>query len=85
MPGKLKKPATSITAVNTIDEDFAGSLFMAVKNKGIAAPKITAITFDSPIQPAITSSARVADFRPAHAARWWQQSRWRYRTAQTFP
>lgn len=55
MPRKLKKPATSVTVVNMMEEDCAGSWPSLFNKRGIAAPAIPAIAMDSIIAMPITA------------------------------
>ena len=54
IPRKLKNPATSVTVVRKMLEDWAGSWPTLVRMIGIAAPAILAITIDRIIATQIT-------------------------------
>ena len=54
-PKKLKNPTTSVTVVKTIEEDWAGSCFMACNAIGIIAPDNPAITIEIIIDNPIMS------------------------------
>ena len=45
-PKKLKNPTTSVTVVNTIEEDWAGSCLSAFKAMGMIAPDNPAMTIE---------------------------------------
>ncbi len=45
-PKKLKNPTTSVTVVNTMEEDCAGSCLSAFKAMGMIAPDNPAMTID---------------------------------------
>ena len=54
----MKKPATSVTVVRMIDEDWAGSCPRALRTVGMAAPAIPATTI------AITMETPMTRLRP---------------------
>ncbi len=54
-PRKLKNPTISVIVVSTIDEDWAGSCFMAFNVIGIMAPDSPAITIEITIDKPMMS------------------------------
>ena len=54
MPRKEKKPATSVTVVNTIDEAVAGSCPSRVRTMGTQAPARPARTMEITMEIPIT-------------------------------
>lgn len=53
-PKKLKNPATSVTVVKMIDEDWAGSCLSARRMMGMMAPENPAMTIESTMEIPIT-------------------------------
>lgn len=60
-PKKLKKPTISVTVVNMIEDDVAGSCPIAFKPIGIIAPAKPAIIIDMTIEMAITIPIPIED------------------------